>query len=140
MSNAKPIAAIAQISHWTGVSRDAAMGSVAGLLRIPRARTDRCTRAAHADFDGMPPGAVDAGRGVTELIAGPELLQRRDEGAFQARAARSIDDRSAGGAGQVDEEVLDAGVARLRGRRDRDATCRRRAARLAQQASPPGHH
>src|SRR5687767_5190178 len=109
MSNAKPMAAIAQISHWTGVSRDAAMLDAGGkLLRIPRARADRCTGPPYPDVERMPARTIDAGGRVTELVAGPEFAQGGDEGALEPRAARAVDDRSAGGGGEIDQEILDA--------------------------------
>src|SRR4051812_49203419 len=142
MSNAKPMAAIAQISHWMGVSR-VAMGIVGRLLRIPRAGPDRCalarcTLAEHPDLERMPAGVVDAGRRVTELVAGAELAQGGDERALEPRSAGAVDHRAAGGGGEIAEEALDAGVARLAGGgggRDR----LRRTTRLVQQARAAGH-
>src|SRR6187399_1530936 len=124
MSNAKPMAAIAQISHWTGVRR-VAMGIVGGLLRIPRAGPDRCTLAAHPDVERMPAGVVDAGRRVTELVAGAELAQRGDERTLEPRSAGAVDHRAAGGRGEIPEEALDAGIARLAGGRRRRGRLRR---------------
>src|SRR3954451_7103587 len=111
MSNAKPMAAIAQISHWMGVSLGAAIRDVAELLRIPRAGPDRCalaryTLAEHPDLERMPAGVIDAGRRVTELVAGAELAQRGDERALEPRPAGAVDHRAAGGGGEIAEEAL----------------------------------